>query len=1403
MSNISNPKVETNYLSATFQPVFRLAIFFLLTLFLNVVAGQTSIRFSHLTTKDGLSQNSVLCIHQDSYGFMWFGTRDGLNIYDGITFKSFYHNYFNSNTLSSSYINHISEDSTGDLWISTTNGLNRYIRDSEEFERYFIPDIVGESYIFCSYQDSAGTLWVGASEGLYIFDWEEKKLTPYHFDAYEGDKPETLIKSIFENHKGQLLFGTFSDGLFIYDQANSQLLNLNTSTDPSLNNNNIESIIEDDEHKIWLATNGGGVNIWDPSTGITSSVEMGKMSKLSSNVIRDILKDKRGRIWIGTFNGLYIYDPVTDNLDIVESNQSNPYSLNNNAIRCLYQDRDKAVWTGTYFGGINIYNPINQRFKHHTYTPDLEIPLDYNPVSAIVEDENLNLWIGTDRGGLNHYNYDTKQYSYYLPDNDNANDAEPMFTIKSLLLQNDDVVWVGTHRRGLYRFDIRSQQFTRIFQPGSTDPDLSNSVINSMSWDQKGFIWLSTKSYGGLYKFDPDSEKIVDFQLQDQVHEMIADTDVRSILQDNFGNNWIATRGKGIIIFNEETNYIDQFYHDKDTPHSLRSNHIYQIKQDDDGDIWVVTDGAGIGQFDRLTRSFDFSFSQQGLLHNKVLGVLKDSLDNLWFSTNKGISRYHKKDSVFHNYDYESGLPLSELTEGAYHRGKYSGNLYFGGVDGFIEIDPYSFSDNNFKPSVLITGFKLFGDEVKPEGEKGVLDKSILNTKEIQLKYNQSIFTIDFVALNYTHSDNNQYAYMLEGLENSWNYVEDQNFATYTLLNSGTYTFKVKASNNDGLWNEDPTTLRITILPPPWRSWWAYIIYIFLLVMVLYTIRYFVLKNQQYKNSTLINEMQKMKLQEINEAKIDFFTNVSHELRTPLTLIIAPFKELIKDRSLKFDTREKISLIVSNAQLLDQMVDRIMDFRKLETGKEKLGAANGDWVVLIRKISAYFHNYASYRNIHFNFKSTQRNIYGMLDSSLAEKMLFNLISHAFKSTPDKGKIKISASKEKYDDEPVSLNNKYAHRVRKGNPFPVNQEVVLVNIEDNGVGLNTKDLEKIFDKFYDIPQRISADTGIGLYIVKNVVALHHGCIEVSSEKNKGTIFSMIIPLEKSYYLDSEIIETPEEITSDYYNPLPVVQENKTEDETVSEDASKILIIEDHPGLTDYLKSILRNEYHVFTAISAKNALRIMRNSLPDLILCDIAQKPEDVIKLCKRIKKIRVLRSVPFVIITSDPSEDFKIKSYEAGANAFIVKPFAPDLLKVRIRNLIEEKKKLPEPQQNGHTVELIADADEKLLLNINDMIRKNISDVKLSVESLSKMVGLSRAQFYRKIKTLTGLTVVEYIRNIRIEESANLLRQEKLSIKEVAGLTGFTDLDYFRNQFKKKYGTTPSNFIEQERNKKK
>jgi ligand-binding sensor domain-containing protein/signal transduction histidine kinase/DNA-binding response OmpR family regulator len=1361
--------------------------------------AQSDYQFDHITTKDGLSQNSVMAIMQDKFGFMWFGTRDGLNMYNGVNISIYNHDSSNPNSLSNSHITHLAEDSQGNLWISTLDGLTKFERETESFHRYYIPELQAESAILCTFEDSRNNLWVGARAGLFLFDRKENKLKPADFSPSSSLQPDRLITCIFEDSTGDIWFGTMSDGVFIYSSESDEMIRLDMETSPAMNHDRVETIAEDHDGNIWLGTYGGGVNIWERnSNSFRFLIKNDTGSGLNNNLVRSILNDHNGHMWIGTFNGLNVFDPVTDEMQLYTADGSTSHSMNNGSIRALYQDRQGTIWIGTYFGGVNIFDPVSQRFKQYIYSSDSNNSLSYNVVSSIVEDEHNNLWIGTERGGLNLYDRKLNHFEVFMPDYD-AIDELPLFTIKSLFLDGDKI-WIGTHRRGMYLFDIRKSLFSRIFDSTRTGPDLSNAIINTIFKDRNGYLWLCTESYGGLFKFDPRTMNIVPFDLQVIVHEKIQNSEVRSIFQDDFGNFWVATKRRGIILFNEETGYVDGFSSDDHNPLSLQSNQVYHITQDSDKNIWVSTYGAGIGKFDRISKGFDFSYSALGLLHDKVNGILEDANGNLWISTNRGVSWFDKSTNSFRNFDYQGELSLSELTEGAFHLGKYSGNMYFGGIDGLVELNPNRFIINEYVPQVAITGFKLFNVDVKTGDHTGILKKSLLYTNEIKLRYNQSIFSIDFFALNYTYSGNNEYAYMLEGLESSWNHVKNQTFATYTLLNPGEYIFKVKASNNDGLWNDSPTTLKITVLPPPWKEWYAYLGYALIISLILYFVRYYGLRSEQMKNNLLIQKIQQEKMREINEAKIDFFTNISHEFRAHLTLIIGPLKELLSTHRKQDEAKKKLTLVMQNAQLLNRLVDQLLVFRKLESGKTFLKVHQSDWVSLARKVSLYFSEYAKSRNISLSFKSLQREIIGFMDDGLIEKVLFNIISNAFKYTQKHGKIKIRVSKEIVTRTSRPLCSKFTRTIMIGNALAAGEEAVMISVEDTGIGITHDELDKIFDKFYLTANNMSAGTGIGLFIVKNIIELHHGCIEVCSEKNTGTAFTLIIPLNESHYLADEKKRTGGyELTEPYTGPFPSTESVIAPGHT-PEDAPLLLLVEDNDELAKYLVSILHHDYKIRVSPSAKEAQTIIKNERPDIIVCDILIKGSNGIKLCESVKKNKNLQDIPVIMLTADLSEENRIQSFMAGADAYITKPFAPELLKIRMKNLLLLRQP-PLPDNARVTERRIIGNDEKLVIKINDIVRKMISDPKLNVETLGREVGMSRMQLYRRIKEITGFTAVEYIRDIRLTEAANLLRQDKLSIKEIAGLTGFADIDYFRNQFKRKFGVTPSMFVDNERKK--
>ena len=670
------------------------------------VAGQINIQFDRITTKEGLSQNTVRSILKDQYGFIWFGTHDGLNLYDGISMRVYNHDIYNENSLSNSSINHISEDSNGDLWISTINGLTRFDRITETFHRYLIPGFADGSYIYCTMEDSRGTLWVGTIEGIYYLNKEKDILMPYKFHASLREKQQLQVKKLYEDRMGNILFGTLTQGIFVYHPLDTSALTLNTSTNPALNHNQVEDIMEDSAGNIWIGTYGGGVNVWKRLANSISYITKDMENGLSDNLVRVVMEDIDKNIWIGTFDGLNKFDTQSGEMQRIISGETRLGGFDNNSIRSILQDSTGIIWIGTFYGGVYVYNSLNYRFKQYAYTPDFDNSDKDKVVNALLEDKDLNLWVGTEKGGLNFYNKVTKQLFFYTPD-DESEDGSSVFTIKALLLEDNNKLWVGTLWQGLYLFNIKEKKFSRIFKNNTLASDLNNSIISYIHKDHNGFLWLCSGNNGGLFKFDPDKQELITFRMQAEVQSLIGNVLVMSIYQDSFGNMWLGTRGNGIIVFNEETGYCEQFMHDANNQNSLLNNHVFYVMQDKDADIWVVTYGAGVGKFDRITKGFDFTISTNGLLHNKAFGILEDSKGMLWIITNKGLSRFDKNDSIFINYDMGAGLPLSELNIGAFHKGKYSGKLYFGGIDGFFEIDPEKFTNNYFIPPVLIRGFRL------------------------------------------------------------------------------------------------------------------------------------------------------------------------------------------------------------------------------------------------------------------------------------------------------------------------------------------------------------------------------------------------------------------------------------------------------------------------------------------------------------------------------------------------------------------------------------------------------------------------------------------------------------------------------------------------------------------------
>ena len=948
-------------------------ISFLLVLFLNIThsfSQQRTLSFNLLSAKDGLSQNGVMAIHKDSEGYMWFGTRDGLNRYDGYRFKIYRHDDITTSSISNNFINTITEDKNGILWIGTSNGLNSFNKSTQKFTSYqndktdnsSISNNHVQTILFCK----NGDMWVGTENGLnYKPKGTKKFLRFFNIVHNKTSLSDNNIQAIYEDHKGDIWIGTEAGGLNKFNKKTNQfsIFKHDPSKPNSISSNSVGTITEDKKHQLWIGTDDNGISILDKK-GNFSYIKQNKNNKnsISNNRIRDIIFDEVGNVWIGTYNGLNYYNQKNNSFEVYKNTTKNLKSISHNSIRSLLLDNDGFLWAGTYFGGLNLLNLKSKLFSHFQHNPNNHKSLSYNVVGPILEDSNKNLWIGTEGGGLNYFNYKKQEFQRISSVYGSKIIGK---TIKSLLLDKDQNLWIGTHLEGLYHLNFKTHTIKHFLNDKKDPNSLINNSITSILEDHSGKIWIGTEA--GLNLFHPGSNNI------ERVNLNTKQSPITYILEDHNKYIWIGTKLDGLMLLENGT--IKQYIHDNNNPNSISHNSIYYLFEDSKNHLWIGTYGGGLNLFNQKTGNFTKFRMRDGLVNDIVYSIEEDNNYNLWISAPNGLSKLEVGTGVFKLYTPNNGLPIEEfnLKSSLHHS---SGQLFFGGFNGLLSFNSEKIQDSKVTPEVRLTDLKFQNKSVSPLDDTNLLTKPINNTETITFSHNQNIFTIDYLALNYAQLGQNQYAYMLEGLENKWNYVRNKRSATYTNLEPGSYTFKVKAANSDGVWNEKMSTIKIIKLPPYWKTYWTYSIYLILLITVFVFIRKYILIKFNLENNLKLEKLEKQQLEELTQLKLKFFTNISHDFRTPLTLIHGPLQELIES----FKNQEShghLSLIRKNVNFMLRLINQLMDFRKLQTSTLSLKLVHEPIAPFIKEVMYSFQEQAKTHGIKFIFISRipEGNIY--------------------------------------------------------------------------------------------------------------------------------------------------------------------------------------------------------------------------------------------------------------------------------------------------------------------------------------------------------------------------------------------------------------------------------------------
>lgn len=1346
--------------------------------------------FSTLNLNDGLSQLSVLDICQDSKGYIWFATRNGLNKYDGEHFTIYKHNNHDVNSLSDNHITTLLPDNTHQvIWVGTNNGLNHINQKTNLITRYQLaeyPDLPSNS-ILSLCQSLTGELWIGTRLGLCYWNPESQTITRITLNDRLKNEP---ITSLYIDEKGLFYIGTHNKGLLICDSKLNIIQELNKESTPSISDNAISCIYEDSHHHIWIGTDMKGLNKWNPLRR-TISVFSQLNSGLTDNYIR-CLREQNQQLIIGTFDGLSILNLKNDAITKYNKFEANRNNLSHFSVRSLCVDRAGTLWVGTYSGGVNYYNPLNNRFVFYHPLDNSQQKL-YNIFGAMVYTAQ-SLWIATEGGGLLQFNPVTKEYTNYLLE-ERPVGMHNKNIIKSLMSEGDNI-WCGTNNGGLFRFHIPTKSFSLIHQ---FNPE-KNLGIYTIYRDSKENIWLGTTSRQGLVKISKDGKMTRNFPIGDK-NETISFSSIRGFLPLRKNVYLIGTRSFGLYEYDTEKKTVIHYSIEKeDTSKKLGNNYITSILRKKNGEIWIGTFGAGIYQYQEGKGLVRHIGSEEGLTNDEVY-ALTEYNQNIWASIDNGIVEINTQTGQVHDYDCFAGLETLEFTP----QGGIclpNGEVYFSGSNGFLSFTPRSLVKNNMMPPVVLTQLTVNNKAIQPGDNSLLLSTIPDDTETIRLTYYQNNFSIAYCALNYILHEQNEYAYKLTGHDEDWNYVGSRKEAYYTNIAPGKYTFHVIASNNDGAWNKQGKTLEIIILSPWWKTWWAYLIYALLFIGITYIIGYYMYSKHKLELNLRMRQMEKLRMEEFHQTKIRLFTNFSHELRTPLTLIISPLDELVRQAEAPQFIKNKLELVLKNARRLLLLVNQLMDLQKNQSGSLTLSLAHTDLNAFLLEIYYTFKQIAESKQITFQYEAPKGIVPVCFDQSLLEKAVFNLLSNAFKFTSPGETVSLRLI-------PVGNNEMLQQnfgRVISDDPaFTVSDSgnYYIIQVADTGKGIPEAARTHIFDAFYQVNNvQISNDnvngTGIGLSLTQSIIHLHHGAISVTPNQPQGSTFTIVLPNNEQAISEEENTRSALSDNENANQPFVVPVEESTKNLPFLE-GKTVLLVEDNEDIRNYVKEHLERHYRVLEAGNGATAFDIVLKEFPDLVVTDIMMPGVDGLELCSMIKNDLQTGHIPVILLTARTMVMHVKEGFLSGADDYVVKPFNLDVLLVRIYNLLSQREKLKSVYGKNFSLQSMgietASADDKFMQKLFEIIKKHLSNPDLKVDLICDEMGFSRSNFYRKIKAVTDLSLNDLIRHKRIEVATQLLKEADMNITEVSMATGFSTLAYFTKCFKSAYGVSPTEYI--------
>ncbi|MBC7889341.1 MAG: response regulator [Ferruginibacter sp.] len=1354
-------------------------------------------QFNRIDISKGLSNNQVNSIFKDAKGFMWFGTMAGLNRYDGNKFKVFKHDARDSTSLNDDFITRIMEGPGGKLWVDTRRGFTIFDITRESFDSNISAALskmsIPASTITSIVKDSTGDFW---------FLMNQRSLYKYHSAnqqtslVYSTRLSTALLTSFALDKLGNKWLIKENGGIEKLDSKTNKALGTITAVSSIFKNETYNyNLFADAQNELWIFAAGDpkGLLNYNPVTGKLRIITKDQGTcRLNNNNVINLLQDNKGKIWINTdHGGINVLDKTNYTMHYILNNVDDNKSISQNSISAAYKDNGGIIWIGTYKKGISYYLENSIKFPLYKHQPSNKNSLPYDDVNRFAEDAKGNLWIGTNGGGLIYYD---RLKSTYIQYTHNPADASSLSNdvIVSLYLDHQQRLWIGTYFGGMDRLD--GNRFIHYRHDPANPHSLSDDRVYEIYEDSKKNLWIGTLN-GGLDRLD--REKNIFYHHKAGDPNSIQANYISSIIEDKAGDLWIGT-SYGIAVYHYQTGTFTYYIHSQNDSTTISQNNIICIMEDSRGLVWVGT-RDGLNVFNKKNKNFQYFRREDGLPSNAILNVLEDDKHHLWISTPEGLATIEVQMGTAglvtitpKKYEESDGMQGKDFNENAAFKTS-KGELIFGGSNGFNMFHPNNFVSSKNVPNLTITDFQIFNKSMavgESINKRVLLTKAINQTEKITLNYNENVFSIEFADLNFYNTGKNSYACKLEGFSKAW-LTMDNNIrkATFTNLDPGNYSFMVRSTNEQGGWNKEIKLLTINVLPPFWRTPLAFIIYLLVIAGILLFARYILLQKARLKYEVKHERQEAKRMHELDMMKIKFFTNVSHEFRTPLSLIITPLDKIIS-QSAEPDQKKHFQLIQRNAKRLLNMVNQLLDFRKLEVQEIKLNLSKGDIVQFTRDAVTCFTDIAEKKQVSLSFQSSLNELEAVFDKDKLERILFNLLSNAFKFTLEKGKVTVTVN----ELVAISLSGMETMQVQ-------------IQVADTGIGIQQGKKDKIFENFFqlDMPGTIvNQGSGIGLSITKEFVRLHGGTISVESVPEEGSCFTILLPVVQQLQQKAtgEIFRS----SLDHTDLLELTGENASASDMEMElsklsgrrngKKSTVLLVEDNEDFRFYLKDNLREFYNIIEAFNGREGWDKAKQFLPDLIVTDVNMPEMNGIELCKKIKTERLTSHIPVIILTARSAEEHQLEGYETGANDYMGKPFNFEILQSRIRNLLaqqESLRKLFQKQIDVNPSEItITSVDEKFMQQALEVVEKNLGEPDFSVEDLSRELFMSRVSLYKKIHILTGKAPLEFIRSIRLKRAARLLEKSQLSISEIAYQVGFNNPKYFARYFKAEFKVNPS-----------